>query len=448
MKKNLYLLVLLLSVAAVPIVLHAVEFPVTHLPGASFSLSDSSGSYTLTIVDSTRVNQYSVASDSVTFTLGNGAIVELVSPDRYLFHLNGAPCAPITKSCSPTESRLLVQCFNIEEGTTQTLSVSRESTSTCTTSNQSGSAGSSSTGVSSPGPSAPPAGEKKTEVKKEVLPANVEIITIPIQSPTEVVVGSSSHTVTVSTASALSATLTIQSKPITITVAKDKPQEVDTNGDGKKDLKVTYLGLVNGNPKFKFEDLIVAVKKKTVVPAVPKIEQTFTKGTPATVSVDGNIHTVTLTKVTKKGYVTIALKDGKPAKFTLNKAGQSKKVDTNADGKADLLVKYKKLTDGKIMLEFSPIKAATSKSTPAPAVASKTTPSYVFTTDLKSGSSGEAVKQLQIKLKTLGFFPAATAPNGNYGPMTTDAVKKFQKANGLPDLGTVGSATRELLNKK
>ena len=54
------------------------------------------------------------------------------------------------------------------------------------------------------------------------------------------------------------------------------------------------------------------------------------------------------------------------------------------------------------------------------------------------------VTALQAALAQLGFFSAT--PNGLYGPVTTTAVKAFQKAHGLAQLGVVGPATRAALN--
>lgn len=53
---------------------------------------------------------------------------------------------------------------------------------------------------------------------------------------------------------------------------------------------------------------------------------------------------------------------------------------------------------------------------------------------LAIGSRGAAVRDLQRRLKQLGYFryPQIT---GYYGAVTADAVKQFQRANGLPATG-------------
>jgi len=77
---------------------------------------------------------------------------------------------------------------------------------------------------------------------------------------------------------------------------------------------------------------------------------------------------------------------------------------------------------------------------PSPAVAS-----YSFTKYLKSGDSSADVLQLQKILAEKGFLKAT--PNGHYGAATVAAVKSFQKAHKLNQLGVVGPATRDILNQ-
>ncbi len=58
---------------------------------------------------------------------------------------------------------------------------------------------------------------------------------------------------------------------------------------------------------------------------------------------------------------------------------------------------------------------------------------------LQYGSSGEAVKALQLKLKALGYFGGTGT--GYYGNVTYAAVKSFQKAYGLYADGIAGPIT-------
>jgi len=63
----------------------------------------------------------------------------------------------------------------------------------------------------------------------------------------------------------------------------------------------------------------------------------------------------------------------------------------------------------------------------------------VFTRTLRKGDRGADVKTLQTWLTDLGY---RLAPDGQFGPLTQGAVKRFQSANSLrPISGTVGRTT-------
>lgn len=57
----------------------------------------------------------------------------------------------------------------------------------------------------------------------------------------------------------------------------------------------------------------------------------------------------------------------------------------------------------------------------------------------KYGSSGDEVKQIQTKLKNWGYYSGSI--DGIYGSKTFEAVKKFQKKNGLTVDGIAGEKT-------
>ena len=59
---------------------------------------------------------------------------------------------------------------------------------------------------------------------------------------------------------------------------------------------------------------------------------------------------------------------------------------------------------------------------------------------LKQGSRGSAVTRLQDNLRSLGFYDNKST--GYYGPITKNAVIKFQKSQGLKTDGIVGSNTQ------
>jgi peptidoglycan hydrolase-like protein with peptidoglycan-binding domain len=88
--------------------------------------------------------------------------------------------------------------------------------------------------------------------------------------------------------------------------------------------------------------------------------------------------------------------------------------------------------------------------TPAPAVPaapSACSTSYVFTSALRAGGDVAQVEELQELLQCLGFFPKTQAVTDDYGPLTVQAVKSFQKSVGLPTTGTVGPRTRAALKQ-
>ncbi|MEM7714599.1 MAG: peptidoglycan-binding domain-containing protein, partial [Cyanobacteria bacterium P01_A01_bin.68] len=63
---------------------------------------------------------------------------------------------------------------------------------------------------------------------------------------------------------------------------------------------------------------------------------------------------------------------------------------------------------------------------------------------LRPGMRGSQVVKLQEKLSNLGFLKGV---DGDFGPVTTEAVKAFQKSKGLEPDGVVGGATWNLLDK-
>ena len=59
---------------------------------------------------------------------------------------------------------------------------------------------------------------------------------------------------------------------------------------------------------------------------------------------------------------------------------------------------------------------------------------------LREGSTGPAVKEMQTRLKALGFFTGRA--DGAFGEATRYAVERFQQANGLDQSGEMDGATR------
>lgn len=68
---------------------------------------------------------------------------------------------------------------------------------------------------------------------------------------------------------------------------------------------------------------------------------------------------------------------------------------------------------------------------------------YVQTAVLRQGASGGEVKELQRRLKQWGYYSGSV--DGVYGKQTVEAVKSFQRKNGLTPDGIAGRSTFEAL---
>lgn len=71
--------------------------------------------------------------------------------------------------------------------------------------------------------------------------------------------------------------------------------------------------------------------------------------------------------------------------------------------------------------------------------APKLNPQTTYALTLKQGSRGEQVKTMQRKLKNWGYYKGAV--DGIYGAKTKEAVKYFQRKNGLVVDGIAGAKT-------
>lgn len=80
----------------------------------------------------------------------------------------------------------------------------------------------------------------------------------------------------------------------------------------------------------------------------------------------------------------------------------------------------------------------------APTAEHVAAPAIVASPMLRKGSSGVDIVRLQGFLHQHG---AVLMPDGNFGPVTESAVKKFQGSHGLVADGVVGRYTWEALNK-
>lgn len=115
-----------------------------------------------------------------------------------------------------------------------------------------------------------------------------------------------------------------------------------------------------------------------------------------------------------------------------------------ATGVAD--AKTQELIRKAVAAKRTPAAPPASKPTPTPSKpatppASKPQPS--ISRDLKFGTTGPEVKQLQTRLKNLGFFSYPMITD-YFGTVTEDSVEAFQKVHGLPVTGIV---TKTVLDK-
>ncbi len=72
--------------------------------------------------------------------------------------------------------------------------------------------------------------------------------------------------------------------------------------------------------------------------------------------------------------------------------------------------------------------------------------SYGEALALRRGDNNSEVRSVQSCLKRLGYFKGPV--NGNFGPMTEAAVRRFQRASRIDAIGVVGPQTRTALNRR
>ncbi|MEI7741505.1 MAG: peptidoglycan-binding domain-containing protein [bacterium] len=99
------------------------------------------------------------------------------------------------------------------------------------------------------------------------------------------------------------------------------------------------------------------------------------------------------------------------------------------------------------LVTVSAVSVPVAEPAPVQEVASACVKETTFTSYMVLGSSDAQVKPMQNLLKCLGHLSAETLANGYFGNVTLSAVKAFQAASGLEQLGIVGPGTREALNK-
>jgi len=78
---------------------------------------------------------------------------------------------------------------------------------------------------------------------------------------------------------------------------------------------------------------------------------------------------------------------------------------------------------------------------------SETKGTYDAGTVIRPGDKGDDISKIQSRLKDLEYYDYGSI-TGYYGPITQEAVRKFQRTNGLAVDGIMGSASLTLLNSE
>jgi len=240
MKKILFILFGLLLVPAMAL---AAFNDVTVSGSADILLPDNGLTYTLT--DATRVESFTVKDASIDFVMQDNSIVELQSTDRSKLTPSSG-CEVLAQTCTASLSTITMQCR-----TSITLTITPGAADTCKGGGSSGGGGASSGGGSSGGGSS---------VTTPTVDTTKVEVTLNLNEPFALELTSVSHTVLVTSASDELVLLTISSKPLKMSLNKNESKDVDTDGDGWTDLRVTYYGFSSGSskPQLKFVELAAA----------------------------------------------------------------------------------------------------------------------------------------------------------------------------------------------
>lgn len=140
--------------------------------------------------------------------------------------------------------------------------------------------------------------------------------------------------------------------------------------------------------------------------------------------------------------------------------GETRIFDFNADGVGDLSVQFFDVYINRIELVLKQL--TTSYITEQPQKDSATVTdnekksiskqAYRFVRELRTGMTGEDVKQLQVFLNNNGFPISKSGPGSlgkettRFGAFTRDALTRFQQANNILATGILGPITRNLIN--
>ncbi len=206
-------------------------------------------------------NQVDFSWTAPTLTTGSTSLDNL---DNYTVAYATTSLSDCTSGTTTTTSSTNATLTSLSSGTTYYIAVCTNDTNgnqstglTSSMTTTSGGGGGGGGGGSSSSTSSDSTADTTADTSSEASESTSTALSIGVA--TSVSVGASTHTVNVSAATDAQATLTISSDPVTLTINKGETQDLDTDSDGIKDLRLTYNGLVNGSPSFTFVALASSV---------------------------------------------------------------------------------------------------------------------------------------------------------------------------------------------
>lgn len=285
-------------------------------------------------------------------------------------------------------------------------------------------------------PAAPPA----TPAAQPVVAPAVATMELEPKKPVVKKVGASEHTYTVLSANGQTAELRIQSEPITVSLAVGIPQEVDTDRDGIKDLKVTYTGLVQNKIKITVANLTDENELKNALTIQAGAYETNNRQVMIRFGLE-NITQVALSNTP----------DFSASSFTSFEKQKTWRLSPG-DGVKTVYARLRNAQGGMVSVSDTIVLKETAVSVPVTPpvtqVPEEVKPSGPqFKRVLKRGLTGADVVLVQNELKKLNYFPKSIVANGVYGPTTEVSVKAFEKATAQKVDGIVDQATWNVLFK-